>query len=93
MTDALDDVMIWPDVDILSDMEIIAGSAPPITSKFVGVMVGWVKVPYTVGVLADLLTPRLIGVVPSIDADILADESMNGFVAMVTPPELRLSSP
>ena len=69
--------------DMLSDMEIIAVTTPPITLDFV------VRISYAV----DVLTVLIIDVVSAIDVDMLADENFNGLAAVMTRLEFTLSAP
>ena len=67
---------------------------PAITLEVVvGVIVGWVGVSYTVDVLADLLAVLVIGVVPVIGVEMIADENINVLAAVVTSSEFTLPSP
>ena len=94
MTDVLDDGILGVSADMLSDMEIIVMDPPAITLEFVaGVIVGWVRVPYTVDVLADVPCFSTFGVVPAIDVDMFADENVRGLAAVITPSEFTSPAP
>ena len=87
--DVLADPMIGAGVDMLSDIEIIVMATPAITLEL---MVG---VAYAGGVLTNLLLLYVLTIesVTVIDVDMLADENVNGLVAVTTPLEFTLSAP
>ena len=75
MTGVLDGGILGVSADMLSDMEIIAVTTPPITLEFV------VRISYTV----DVLTVLIIDVVSVIGVEMLANENANGLVAVISP--------
>jgi hypothetical protein len=87
VTDVLTGVMPGVGVDVLRDMEIVVMTTPAITLEFV------VGVTCAVDVLVVLLVATIIDVVSAIDIDILADESVDGLAAVMTPVEFTLLSP
>ena len=97
VSDVLTDVMIGVGVgmvrtimcgvDMLHGVGIVVVTAPVITLEFV------VGVTYAVDMLVGLLVATIIDVVPAIDIDILADESVDGLAAVMTPVEFTLLSP
>ena len=81
------DGMFGVGVDMLSDMEIIAVTTPPITLEFV------VRISYAVDVLAGELAALLTDAVSVIDVGMLADENANGLAAVLSPSEVTLLAP
>ena len=79
MTDVLDEGMLGVSADMLSDMEIIAVTTPPITLEFV------LRISYAVDVVADVVTVVIKDAVPAIDADMLTDMSVDGLTAVMAP--------
>ena len=87
MTDVLADGILDVSVDMLSDMEIIAVTTPPITLEFV------VRILCAVDVLADVVTIVINDAVSPIDVDVLTETSVNGLANVMAPLlELTLSA-
>ena len=85
--DTLSAVIITVGVGMLSDMEIVRMANPEISLDFA------VPVTYVVDIVADALTALIVGSVTAADVDMLADETANGFAAVMTPLEFTLSLP
>ena len=84
VTDVAADGMFGVSVDmLLSGMEIIAMATLAIAVE---------SVPCVVDVLADVLVV-VIDIAPAVDAGVLADENVNGLVAVIAPSEFTLSAP
>ena len=81
------DPMIGVGVDMSSGMEIIVMATPAIILEFMG------SLSCVIDVVTGVLTVLIIDVVPAIDVDILADGSVNGLAAMMTPLEFTLPAP
>ena len=79
----LDGGILGVSIDMLSDIEIIAVTTPPITLDFV------VRISYAVDVLAGELATLLTDVVSVIDVDMLVAENVDSFA----PLEFTLSPP
>ena len=93
VTDVIDDGMIVVKVDVLSELildvvvDILPVTAPAITLEFV------VEIAYTGDVSAGMFVVLIIDVVTGIDVDMLADENVNGLVAVMTPLDPTLLAP
>ena len=93
VTGVLADGMLGVSVDILSDETIGVDVGMTSDAMFdVGVefVVG---ISYNGDVLAGVLSVLIIGFVSAIDVDMMADESVNGLAAVMTPLEFTLLSP
>ena len=71
----LDGGILGVSADMLSDMDIIAVTTPPIPLEFV------VRISYAV----DVLTVLIIDVVSAIGVEMLANENSNGLVTVICP--------
>ena len=71
----LDGGILGVSADMLSDMDIIAVTTPPIPLEFV------VRISYAV----DVLTVLIIDVVSVIGVEMLANENSNGLVTVICP--------
>ena len=75
MAGVLDGGILGVSADMLSDMDIIAVTTPPIPLEFV------VRISYAV----DVLTVLIIDVVSVIGVEMLANENSNGLVTVICP--------
>ena len=78
-TDISTEVMLGVSIDLLPDIAVIVMATLAINLAFM------VEEAYETGIVT--------GVVSVIDVDVLADENVNGLIAVMTPSEVTLPAP
>ena len=92
-TDALADGILG--FNMIPDMflESILGAVDTLTGIYIIVMATPLEFVVEIAYAGDVMTALIAGVVPAIDAEMLAHETLNGLAAVMTPLEFTSPAP